>query len=87
MLSLAVGPRVSHLNILDLYGIAFTELPKLMQVEIGSQVCDDSVGEAKSVQDVTDEANHSIYRDLCNWLVLNPVRELVDGYQHMSKTS
>jgi hypothetical protein len=60
-----------------------------MPMEIGSQVRDDSVGEAKaeSVQDVIDEANHSICRELCNWLVLDPLHELVDGYQHVSETS
>jgi hypothetical protein len=26
----------------------FTEIPKLMRVEIGSQICDDGVGEAKT---------------------------------------
>jgi hypothetical protein len=58
-----------------------------MRVKIGSQVHDDSVGEAESVQDVTDEANHSICKELCNWLVLDPLRKLVDGYPHVSKTS
>jgi hypothetical protein len=58
-----------------------------MRVEIGSQIRDDSVGEAESVQDVTDEANHSMCRKLYNWLVLDPLHELVEGYQHVSKIS
>jgi hypothetical protein len=58
-----------------------------MRVEIGSQIRDDSVGKAELVQDVTNEANHSICRELCNWLVLDPLHELVDGYQHVGKTS
>jgi hypothetical protein len=58
-----------------------------MRVEIGSQIRDDGVGEAELVQDVIDEANHSIYREFCNWPLLDPLHELVDGYQHMSKTS
>jgi hypothetical protein len=58
-----------------------------MRVEIGSQVCDDSVGKAELVQDVADEANHSICRELCDWLVLDPLRKLVDGHQHVSKTT
>jgi hypothetical protein len=53
-----------------------------MRVEIGSQVCDDSVGKAELVQDVADEANHSICRELCDWLVLDPLRKLVDGHQY-----
>jgi hypothetical protein len=58
-----------------------------MRVEIGSQVRDDSVGEAETMQDVADEANHSICRERCDWLVLNPLGKLVDGHQHMSKTT
>jgi hypothetical protein len=58
-----------------------------MCVEIGSQVRDGGVGEAKMVQDVADEANHSICRKRCDWLVLNPFGKLVDGHQHMSKTT
>jgi hypothetical protein len=56
-----------------------------MQVEIGSQVRDDGVGEAKTVQDIVDEANHSIRRKRCDWLVLDPLGKLVDGHQHVSK--
>jgi hypothetical protein len=48
-----------------------------MRVEIGSLIHDDSVGKIKSVQYVTHEANHSIDRELCNWLVFDPHRELL----------
>jgi hypothetical protein len=58
-----------------------------MRVEIGSQICDNGVGEAKAVKDVTDESNHSICSERCNWLVLDPLGNLVDGHQHMCKTS
>jgi hypothetical protein len=58
-----------------------------MRVEIEYQICDDSVGEAESVQDVADEADHSICGGFSNWLVLDPLRKLVDGHQHVSKTS
>jgi hypothetical protein len=34
-------------NIFDFNGVAFTEIPKLMRVEIGSQICDDGVGKPK----------------------------------------
>jgi hypothetical protein len=52
-------------------------------VEIRSQICDDSVGEAKAVEDVTDEADYLIRGDLCNRLVLDPLCKLVNGHQHM----
>jgi hypothetical protein len=48
-LYLAVGPWMSHRNIFDLNRAAFTEIPKLMRVEIGSQIYDNSVGETKAV--------------------------------------
>jgi hypothetical protein len=38
------------------------------------------------VQDIADEADHSICRELCNELVLDPLRELVDGHQNVSKS-
>jgi hypothetical protein len=50
-----------------------------MRVEIGSQVRDDGVGKAKMVQDVADER--------CDWLVLDLLGKLVDGHQHVSKTT
>jgi hypothetical protein len=58
-----------------------------MRVEIGSLVRDDGVGEAESVQDVADEANHSICRERYDWLVLDPLRKHLDGHQNVSKTT
>jgi hypothetical protein len=63
------------------------EILELMRVKIGTQVHVDGVGEEKMVQDVADEANHSICRKRCDWLVLDPLGKLVDGHQHLSKTS
>jgi hypothetical protein len=39
------------------------------------------------VQDVMDEGNHSICRERCDWLVLDPLGKLVDGHQHVIKTT
>jgi hypothetical protein len=39
------------------------------------------------VQDVADEAGHSICGEFCNWLVLDPLCKLVDGHHHVSKAS
>jgi hypothetical protein len=58
-----------------------------MRVEIRSQILDDSIGEAKAVQDVADEADYSIGGDFCNRLALDPLCKLVNGHQHMGKTS
>jgi hypothetical protein len=58
-----------------------------MRVEIGSQICDDGVGEAETVRDVIGEANHSIYKERCDWLVLDPLGKLVHSHQHVSKTT
>jgi hypothetical protein len=58
-----------------------------MRVEIGSQVSNDGAGEAKTVQDVVDEGNHSICRKRCDRFVLDPLGKLVDGHQHVHKTT
>jgi hypothetical protein len=47
-----------------------------MRVEIGSQVGDDGVGEAETMQDVAHEANRSICRECFDWLVLDPIGNL-----------
>jgi hypothetical protein len=67
---------MSHGNILDLNGTVFIEIPELMRVEIGSQVGDDGVGEAETMQDVAHEANRSICRECFDWLVLDPIGNL-----------
>jgi hypothetical protein len=51
-----------------------------MHCEIGAKVGDDDVGEAKSMQDITDEVDCSIRCELGDRLVLNPLYKLVDGY-------
>jgi hypothetical protein len=56
-------------------------------VEIGFQIRDDNVGEAEPRQDIVDETDYSICRELCNKLVLDPFYKLVDSHQHMSETS
>jgi hypothetical protein len=58
-----------------------------MWVEIGSEVRNDGVGEAKKVQDVAHEGNHSICWECCDWLVLNLLGKLVNGHQYVSKTT
>jgi hypothetical protein len=78
---------VSNRDILYLDSAILAEFPELVRVEIRSQICDDSVGEAKAVHDVINEADYSIREDLCNRLVLDPLCKLVDGHQHMGKTS
>jgi hypothetical protein len=65
----------------------FVEISELVRVEIGSQICDDGVGEDKTVKDVADEANHSIGREHYDWLVLDPLGKLMNGHQHVSKTT
>jgi hypothetical protein len=37
MLILAIDPRMSYENIFDFNGAAFTKVPELMRVEIGSK--------------------------------------------------
>jgi hypothetical protein len=56
-------------------------------VEIRSQIYDDSVGKAKAVEYVADETDYSIHGDLCNQLILDPLCKLIDGHNHMGKSS
>jgi hypothetical protein len=79
VLNLAAGRWVSHRDILDLNGTALAEFPEFVRVEVGSKICNYSVGEAEWVQDVTDQADHSICGELCNWFVLDALCKLVDG--------
>jgi hypothetical protein len=44
-------------------------------------------GEAEAMQDVGDEINDSVWRDLGDQLVLNPLGKLVDRYQYMGETT
>jgi hypothetical protein len=39
------------------------------------------------MHDVIEKANHSICREHCDWLVLDPLGKLVSGHQHMGKTT
>jgi hypothetical protein len=66
---------------------SFVEFPELIRVEIGSQIQDDSVGEAESMQDIIDETEYSICKELCNRLVLDPLCKIVNSHQQMSETS
>jgi hypothetical protein len=45
------------------------------------------LGKPKRCKNVTDESNHSIYSECCNWLVLDPLGQLVDGHQHVCEIS
>ena len=49
MLNLAVGPRVSDGDIPDVDATSFTEFTELIGGKVGTQVCDNAVGKAKTV--------------------------------------
>jgi hypothetical protein len=73
-----------HLHILDFDSCGFTELLELVCCEIRTQVSDDSVWEAEPMQDFTKEVDCSMRSKLGDWLVLDPLCELVDGYHLLS---
>jgi len=49
-------------------------------VEIGTQVCDDAVGEPVAMHDIIQEVEYSVGFRACNRLDLDPLGELVDGH-------
>jgi hypothetical protein len=50
--NLSIGPWVCDRDIFDLDACILAEFPELVGREIGSQVCDDGIGEAEAVQDI-----------------------------------
>jgi hypothetical protein len=63
------------------------EFPELVGHEIGSKVCNDGIGEAKTVQDIRDEVDNPIWCELGYQLLLNPLGKLVDSHQNMDETA
>jgi hypothetical protein len=49
---LSIGPWVCNKDIFNLDACILVELPELVGRQIGSQVCDDGIGETEAVQDV-----------------------------------
>jgi hypothetical protein len=76
-----LGAQLAHTYLI------FVELLELVRCEIRTQISDDSVGKAESMQDIADEGECSIKCELRNRLVFNSLCKLAAGYQHMSETS
>ena len=57
-------------------------LPELVVVEIGTQICDDAVGEPIAMHDLIQEVEYSVGFRACNRLDLDPLGELVDSHQN-----
>ena len=60
-----------------------TEIPERLRCKIGTQICDECVRKTKPVYDVGDEVDCSVCRDLDDWLVLDPLGELVDCHHYV----
>jgi hypothetical protein len=82
---LSIGPWVCDRDIFNLDTCILAEFLELVGREIGSQVCDDAIGEAEAVQDIRDEVNNPIWCELGYRLVLNPLGKLVDSHQNMGE--
>jgi hypothetical protein len=63
---LSIGPWVCDRDIFNFDASILAKLPELVGREIGSQVCDDGVGEAETVQNIRNEVDDPIWREL--WL-------------------
>jgi hypothetical protein len=84
---LSIGPWVCDRDIFNFNATILAEFPELVGHEIGSQVCDDGIGEAETVQNIQDEVDNPIWCELGYRLVLNPLGKLVDSHQNMGETT
>jgi hypothetical protein len=84
---LSIGPWVRNRDILNLDACILAEFLELVGLEVGSQICDDGIGEAEAVQDIRDEVNNPIWCELGYRLVLNPLGKLVDSHQNVGETA
>ena len=87
MLNLTVGPRVSDGDVPSINPTVLAVLPELVVVEIGTQVCDDAIGEPVAVHDLIQEVEYSVSLGVGNHLDLDPLGEFVDSHQNSVESS
>ena len=62
-------------------------LLELVVVEIGTQVCDDAIGEPVAVHNLIQKVKYSVYLGVGNCLDLDPLGEFVDSHQNSVESS
>ena len=65
----------------------FAEVPKMMTSECSSDVNDNAVRETKSMDDIFLELDCLLCSGRNQWLVFDPLGELVNGDVHVPKTT
>ena len=65
----------------------FTEVPKMMTSECGSEVSDNAVRETKSVDDIFEELDCFLCGSRDKRFILDPLGELVDGNVYVLETT
>ena len=62
-------------------------LPKLVIIEIGTQVCDDAVWEPVEMHNLVQEVEYSVGLGTGDRLDLDPLGKLIDSHQNSVESS
>ena len=74
-------------DIFDGDALVFTEVPKMMTSECGSEVGDNAIWETKSVDDIFEELDCLLCSGQNKRFVFDPLGELVNGDVHIPETA
>ena len=84
---LAIGSRMGNRDVFDRDTSVFVEVPKMVTSECSSEVGDNAIQETESMDDIFEELDCLLCSSQNKRLVLNPLRELVNGNVHVPKTT
>jgi hypothetical protein len=56
-------------------------------VEVGTQVCDDAMGQPVAMSEFIQEVEYSVGLWAGDWLYFDPLGELIDGHQDSVESS
>ena len=87
LFDLAVGSRMGNGDVFDGDAPVFVEVPKMMTSECSSEVGDNVVREAKSMDDIFEVLDYLLCSSRDKRFVFNPLGELVNGDIHVPETT
>jgi hypothetical protein len=67
--------------------VVVTEIQKLFASELGAIVCDDTVGDPKAMNNVSEEEHSLLGPDAGDRAGLDPLEEFVDGDEQVSEAA
>jgi hypothetical protein len=80
VLNLTIAPRVSDGDVPNIDPAVLTVTPEPVVVAIGTQVCDDAIGEPVAMHNFIQGVEYHVDLGAGNRLDLDPLGELVDGH-------